>query len=90
MRQLVSANPGAIGYLIAPEVDATIQPLPLQDATGAPLPLRLLAVAEAPGDPSGAARYFLAWAQGPAGQAAVGKRNETLDDFAKQNRGSGK
>ena len=79
MRQLVAANPGAIGYLIAPEVDATVKRLPIQDASGAPLSLRLLAVAEAAGDPSGAARNFLAWAQGPAGQAAVALRNQKLE-----------
>jgi phosphate transport system substrate-binding protein len=79
MRQLVSANPGAIGYLIAPEIDATVKLLPLQGANGAPLPLRLLAVAEAAGEPSGAARSFLAWAQSPAGQAAVGVGNEKLE-----------
>ena len=79
MRQLVAANPGAVGYVIAPELDATVKPLLLQDAQGAPLPLRLLAVAEAASDPSGAARNFLAWAQGPVGQTAVGMRNEKLE-----------
>jgi phosphate transport system substrate-binding protein len=79
MRQLVGQNPGAIGYLVGPESDATVKPLALLDAAGKPLPLRLLAVAEAAGEPSGAARVFLAWAQGPAGQAAVGKRNEKLE-----------
>ncbi len=78
MRQLVAANPGAVGYLIAPELDGTVKPLALQDAQGAPLALRLLAVAEAASEPSGAARNFLAWAQGPVGQAAVGMRNEKL------------
>jgi ABC-type phosphate transport system substrate-binding protein len=78
MRQLVAANPGAIGYLIAPEMDATVKPLPLTDADGTPLALRRLVVAEAATDPSGAARNFLAWAQGPAGQAAVARRNLAL------------
>jgi ABC-type phosphate transport system substrate-binding protein len=75
MRQLVAANPGALGYLIAPEADATVRPLAVLDTNGAPLALRLLAVAEAAGDPSGAARNFLAWAQSPAGQAAAARRN---------------
>ncbi len=78
MRQLVGQSPGAIGYLIEPELDATIKPVQLQDAGGAPASLRLLAVAQAASDPSGAARAFLAWAQSPAGQAAVARRNERL------------
>ena len=90
MRQLVAQNPNAIGYLIGPEVDASVKPLPLHGPDGAAVALHVLAVAEAASDPSGAARAFLAWAQSPAGQAAVGARNVTLDDFAKQNRGSGK
>jgi len=79
MRQLVGQNTAAIGYLIGPEIDATVKPLALLDVNGQPLPLRLLAVAVAPTDPAGAARAFLAWAQSPAGQAAVGRRNETLE-----------
>jgi ABC-type phosphate transport system substrate-binding protein len=79
MRQLVGQNPAAVGYLVRPEIDATVKPLALLDANGQPLPLRLLAVAQAPGDPAGATRAFLAWAQSPAGQAAVGKRNEKLE-----------
>ena len=75
MRQLVGGNPNAIGYLIGPQLDATVKPVALQDANGAPVSLRVLAVAEAAGDPAGAARAFLAWAQSPAGQAAVAKRN---------------
>jgi ABC-type phosphate transport system substrate-binding protein len=75
MRQLVGGNANAIGYLIGPQLDTTVKPLALQDANGALVPLRLLAVAEAPGDPAGATRAFLAWAQSPAGQAAVAKRN---------------
>ena len=78
MRQLVGGSPNAIGYLIGPQLDATVKPVTVQDFNGAPLPLRLLAVAEALGEPTGAARAFLAWAQGPAGQAAVAKRNEKL------------
>ena len=76
MRQLVGQNPAAIGYLIGPEIDATVKPLALLDAAGQPLLLRLLVVAQAPSDPTGAARAFLAWAQSPAGQAAVARRNE--------------
>jgi ABC-type phosphate transport system substrate-binding protein len=78
MRQLVGQNPGAMGYLIGLELDASVKPLALQGAGGAPVSLRLLAVAEATDDPTGAARAFLAWAQSPAGQAAVAKRNVSL------------
>jgi len=78
MRQLVGQNPNAIGYLIGPETDGTVKALPLVDAGGAPVPLRLLAVAQAAADPTGAARDFLAWAQSPAGQAAVARRNVAL------------
>lgn len=78
MRQLVGQNPNALGYLVAPESDATVRPLALVDGQSARLPLRLMAVAEAVVEPTSAARVFLAWAQGPAGQAAVGKRNEKL------------
>jgi ABC-type phosphate transport system substrate-binding protein len=79
MRQLVGQNPAAFGYLIGPEIDPSVKPLVLLDASGQPLPLRLLVVAQAPSNPAGAARAFLAWAQSPAGQAAVGKRNEKLE-----------
>jgi ABC-type phosphate transport system substrate-binding protein len=78
MRQLLGQNSNAIGYLIGPEVDATVTPLALQGPDGSPVPLRILAVAEAASDPAGAARAFLAWAQSPDGQAAAGKRNEKL------------
>jgi ABC-type phosphate transport system substrate-binding protein len=78
MRQLVAQNPAALGYLIRPEIDASVKPIALLDAAGQPLPLRLLAVAQAASSPTGAARAFLAWAQSPAGQTAAGKRNEKL------------
>jgi len=78
MRQLVGQNPSAIGYLIGPEMDGTVKALPLVDANGAPVPLRLLVVAQAATDPTGPARDFLAWAQSPAGQAAVAPRNGAL------------
>jgi phosphate transport system substrate-binding protein len=78
MRQLVGQNTSAIGYLIGPELDAGVKPLPLQAAAGAPVQLHLLAVAEAAADPTGVARAFLAWAQSPAGQAVVAKRHTAL------------
>jgi hypothetical protein len=72
----VAENPNAVGYLIAPKLDSALKPLTLAGADGTPLKLRVLIAAEAAQSPSGAARDFLAWAQSPAGQAAVARRHE--------------
>jgi hypothetical protein len=76
MREIVAENPNALGYVIAPKLDATLKPLTLTGADGAPVTLRILAAAEAVQSPTGAARDFLAWAQSPAGQAAIARRHE--------------
>ena len=78
MRAIVAQNPNALGYLIAPLSDNTIKPLGLTGPGGAPLALRLLAVAESAHDPTGPARDFLAWVQTPAGQTIVARRHEPL------------
>jgi len=72
MREAVSQDPNAIGYLPAPELDATVKPLRL-DAEW-----RALIVAVAVNEPAGPARDFLAWAQSEAGQAVVGERYERV------------
>ena len=79
MHDLVGQNPSDVGYLIGPKLDAAVKPITLIGADGAPVSLRVLAVAVAASDPSGAARDFLAWAQSAAGQAVVGRRNEKLE-----------
>jgi phosphate transport system substrate-binding protein len=79
MRALVAENPNALGYLIGPEVDESVKPLRLAGA-GQPQPdLRQLLVAAAAGEPAGAARDFLAWAQSRAGQAVVAERHDRLE-----------
>ncbi len=70
MRELVAADPNAIGYLPAHEVDASVK------AVATPLELRALLVATAAAEPTGAARDFLAWAQSEAGQGVVSQRYE--------------
>ncbi len=68
MRQYVSGNTGAIGYLPAPEVDSTVKVVNVET------PLRALIVAVAAKEPSGATREFLLWAQSEAGQAVAAQR----------------
>lgn len=65
MRQLIQQNPNAVGYLPASEIDASVKALTLDSE------LRVLIVAVAPTEPTGAPRDFLAWVQSEAGQAAV-------------------
>jgi phosphate transport system substrate-binding protein len=81
MHDLVGQNPGSVGYLISPKLDASLKAVAVAGSAGAgsPVALRVLAVAVAANDPTGAARDFLAWAQSPVGQAAVARRNEKLD-----------
>ena len=76
MREIVAENPNAVGYLIAPGLDTALKPLTVTGPDGKPLNLRLLVAAQAAHSPSGPARDFLAWAQSPAGQAAVARRHE--------------
>lgn len=71
MRELVGQTPGAVGYLPASELDASLQAVPLD----APLMAPVAAVALT--EPTGPARDFLAWAQSPAGQAVVSQRHLT-------------
>lgn len=79
MRALVAENPNAIGYLAAPEVDATVRPVRTRTAEGAAAEWRGLVVALAAAEPAGPPRDFVAWVQGPAGQAAVAQRHASLD-----------
>ncbi len=72
MREAVSQNPNAIGYLPAPELNGSVKRIEM-DANW-----RALIVAVAPGEPIGPARDFLAWAQNEAGQAVVAKRFERV------------
>lgn len=72
MRAHVAQTPGALGYLPLPEVDASVRTLAL-DVT-----MRVLIVAAAPTEPTGAARDFIAWAQSEAGQAAVAQMYESI------------
>ena len=73
MRSAVSANPQAIGYLPAPELEAGVRPVNLEQ------PLRFLIAAVAPQAPQGAARDFVAWAQSAAGQEVVAKEYEAVN-----------
>jgi len=72
MRQAVSQNPAAIGYLPAPEGLASVK------AVGLDVTLQALVVAVAPREPTGAARSFLAWAQSEPGQAVIGRRYQAV------------
>lgn len=70
MREAVSQNPNAIGYMPLPELDATVKRVETRDLAS----LRVLMAAVATGEPSGPARDFLAWAQSEAGQRVVARR----------------
>ncbi len=72
MRAAVSQNPAAIGYLPAPELDAGVRRVTLEQ------PMRALIVAVAPQPPGGATRDFLAWAQSQAGQEVVAQKYEAV------------
>ena len=74
MREAVSQNPNAIGYLPLPELDATVKPIELRDRAS----LRALIMAVAMQDPTGPARDFLAWAQSEGGQKVVGERYQPV------------
>ncbi len=74
MREAVSQNPNAIGYLPLPELDATVKPIGVRDGA----PLRVLILAVAMQEPTGSARDFLAWAQGDEGQKVVGERYQPV------------
>jgi phosphate transport system substrate-binding protein len=73
MRELVAAEPGALGYLPLHEVDDSVKILEV------PLDLRLLIVAAAVAEPHGPARDFAAWAQSPQGQQVVAREYEPLE-----------
>ncbi len=78
MQTLVGDDPYAVGYVIGPALTDDLKPLRLTDADGAVVSLQLLVVAMAAGEPSGAARGWLAWAQGEAGQGVVAERHGAL------------
>ena len=78
MRALVAADPQAIGYVIGPALDDTLKPLALTGADGQAVTLQMLVVAVAVGEPAGAARGWLAWAQSADGQAVVAQRHSPL------------
>jgi hypothetical protein len=73
LRELVSTDPFALGYLPAAELSNTVRVL------DQPAELRTLVVAVALAEPTGPARAFLAWAQSDAGQAVVAERYEPLE-----------
>lgn len=73
MRELIQQNPGAVGYLPAPEVDGAIKTVEMEGD------LRVLIVAVAQAEPVGAAREFLGWVQSPAGQAVVAEQYERME-----------
>lgn len=72
MRQAVSENPGAIGYLPTPELEASVKVVSVAAA------LRALVVAVAALEPEGQSRDFVAWAQSAAGQEVVAHRYEPV------------
>jgi DNA-binding transcriptional LysR family regulator len=72
MREAVSADPLAMGYLPGPELDSSIKSLILD------VEPRALIVAVAPVEPVGPARDFLAWAQSEEGQRVVAQRYERV------------
>jgi phosphate transport system substrate-binding protein len=80
MREAVSQNPNAIGYLPLPELDATVKRVRV-DADWRAL---VVAVAvQEPASPSATlraspARDFLAWAQSEEGQRVVARRYEPV------------
>ncbi len=78
MRSLVAEDPNAVGYVIGSLLDETLKPVALTGAGGEAVVLQVLVVAVAAGEPSGAARGWLAWAQGAAGQAVVAQRHTAL------------
>jgi phosphate transport system substrate-binding protein len=74
MREAVNADPLAMGYLPAPELDSTVKALQLDREP------RVLIVALASAEPAGPARDFLAWAQSEEGQRVVRQKYEGISD----------
>ena len=72
MREVVSQNPNAIGFLPLPELDTSVKRVSV-DADW-----RALIVGVGLKEPTGAARDFLAWVQSEAGQRVVAKRHERM------------
>lgn len=72
MREAVSADPLAMGYLPGPELDSSIKSLILD------VEPRALIVAVAPVEPVGLAHDFLAWAQSEEGQRVVARRYQRV------------
>lgn len=72
MREAVSQNPNAIGFLPLPELDTSVKRVSV-DADW-----RVLIVAVGMKEPTGAARDFLAWVQSEAGQRIVARRYEPV------------
>jgi len=72
MREAVSADPLAMGYLPGPELDSSIKSLALD------VEPRALIVAVALVKPVGLAHDFLAWAQSEEGQRVVARRYQRV------------
>lgn len=83
----VGRIPGAIGYVSAgaltadPDAAARVRPLAIdttpptaQTIAGGAYPLRTFLYLTGAGEPDGAYRQFIGWAQSPAGQAIVARR----------------
>jgi phosphate transport system substrate-binding protein len=80
VRQMVSSNPGAIGYISLGLVDSSVKPVPLDgvdptdaniDAGMYPLVRPFLFVTK--GEASGIAKEFIEWVRGPEGQVVTRK-----------------
>jgi phosphate transport system substrate-binding protein len=80
VRQMVSSNPGAIGYISLGLVDSSVKPVQLDgvdptdaniDAGKYPLVRPFLFVTK--GDPTGIAKEFIDWVRGPEGQVITRK-----------------
>lgn len=72
MREAVSQNPNALGYLPLAELEASVRRVRVDS------PVRALVVAVSAHEPAGPAREFLAWAQSEAGQRVVSQRYEPV------------
>ena len=80
VRQMVSSNPGAIGYISLGLVDSSVKPVQLDgvdptdaniDAGKYPLVRPFLFVTK--GEPTGSAKEFVDWVRGPEGQVITRK-----------------
>ena len=69
VQRLVASTPGALGYVPASSLTASVVPLTLPPPESAALETTLYITG--PGEPEGLLREFIAWIQSPEGQAFV-------------------